>query len=146
MYLRALLALVSVVAAPRAALGGRPQRARVHYGRRGLGRPFFRKAQKYAQIVDHLLEYSRFEPPLRLLVDRLPGGQVVGHVSPRGAGAYNPPQPVEDLAQVVVALGSVFSDEREVRGDEVPLFVGNVAWVRFSCSHARMLTFPGKSS
>src|SRR5215217_3367614 len=32
MHFRALLVLVSIVAAPRAALGGRPQRARVHYG------------------------------------------------------------------------------------------------------------------
>src|SRR5215203_466579 len=143
MYLRALLALVSVVAAPRAALGGRPKLAREHYGRRGLGRPFFRKAQKYAQILDHLLEHSRFYPPLRLLVDRLPGGQVVGHVSPRRAGAYNPPQPVEDLAQVVVSLGSIFSDEREVRGEEVPLFVGNVTGVWFSSSHEQMLPCTG---
>ena len=95
-------------------------------------RPALRKPQKYAQIVDHLLEDARFEPPLRLLVDRLPRRQVVGHVSPRRAGAYDPPQSVEDLAQVVLALGGVLPHEREVRGDKRPLLVGNVAWVWFS--------------
>src|SRR3712207_7585305 len=35
-----------------------------------LGRPAFRKAQEYAQIVDHRFEDARREPPPRLLVDR----------------------------------------------------------------------------
>jgi hypothetical protein len=90
--------------------------------------------------VDHLLEHSRLEPSLRLLVDGFPGGQVVGHVSPRRAGAYDPPQSVEDLAKIVVALRGVLSDEREVWGDEVPLFVGNVTGVWFSSIHAQMLS------
>src|SRR5215217_7517656 len=106
MHLRALLVFVSVVATPRAALGGRPQRARVHYGRRRLRSPLLRKPQKYAQIVDHLLEHSRLEPSLRLLVDGFPRRQVVGHVSPRRAGAYDPPQPVQDLAKFILALGA----------------------------------------
>src|SRR5829696_3822604 len=72
MHLRALLALVPVVAAPMDALRGRSQRARVEYGRRRIGRLALRKPQKYAQIGDHLLEHTRFEPSLRLLVDRLP--------------------------------------------------------------------------
>jgi hypothetical protein len=49
----------------------------------------------------------------------------------------------EDLAQVVVGLRSVFSDEREVRGDEVPLFIGNVTGVWFSSSHDQMLPCTG---
>src|SRR5215212_5207154 len=142
MHLRALLALVSVVAATMAALGSGSQRARVQYGRRRLRSPILRKPQKHAQIVDHLLEDACLDPALRLLVDCLPRRQVVGHVSPRGAGAHDPPQPVEYLAQVVGALGSVLPDKREVRGDKRPLLVGNVAWVWFSCSHAQMLTFP----
>src|SRR5215217_2058761 len=89
MHFRALLVLVSIVAAPRAALGGRPQRARVHYGRPRLRSPLLRKPQKYAQIVDHLLEHSCLEPSLRLLVDGFPRRQVVRHVSPRRAGAYD---------------------------------------------------------
>jgi hypothetical protein len=67
----------------------------------------------------------------------------VGHVSPRRAGAYDPPQPVEDLAQIVLALRGVLSDEREVRSDEVPLFVRNVTGVWFSSSHDQMLSCTG---
>src|SRR5215216_3202054 len=64
MHLGPLLVLVSVVAAPRAALGSGPQRARVEDRRLRLRSPLLRKAQKYAQIVDHLFEHSRLEPSL----------------------------------------------------------------------------------
>ena len=76
-----------------------------------------------AQIVDHILEYSRFYPPLRLLVDGLPRRKVVGHVAPRRACSHHPPQSVEDLAQVVLALGCILSHESQVRSHEVPFFV-----------------------
>src|SRR5215213_10527573 len=142
MHLRALLALVPVVAAPMAAFRGRSQRARVQYGRRRIGRPALRKPQEYAQIVDHLLEHSRFEPSGRLLVDCLPRWQVVGHVSPRGSGPHHPSQAVQHLAQVVVALGHVLPNKREVLSDKLPLLVRNVAWVWFSSSHAEMLSSP----
>src|SRR5215212_320100 len=128
------------------ALGGGSKCTRVEYGRRGVRRPAFRKPQEYAQIVDHLLEDSRFYPPLRLLVDRLPRRQVVGHVSPRRAGPHHPSEPVQHLAQVVLALGRVLPNEREVGSDKLPLLVGNVAWVWFSSSHAQMLSFPSQSS
>src|SRR5215217_3360893 len=71
-----------------------------------LRSPLLRKPQKYAQIVDHLLEHSCLEPSLRLLVEGFPRRQVVRHVSPRRAGAYDPPQPVQDLAKIVLALGA----------------------------------------
>jgi hypothetical protein len=53
----------------------------------------------------------------------------VWHIAPARAGAHDLPQSIEDFAQVVVALRSIFSKERQVRGYEGPLFVGNVAWV-----------------
>ena len=78
-----------------------------------------------------------------MLVDGFPRRQVVGHVAPRRAGAYDPPQPVEDLAQIVVALRGVLSDEREVWGHERPLFIRNVTGVWFSSSHDQMLSCSG---
>ena len=47
----------------------------------------------------------------------------MGHVAPRGAGAYDPPQAIQYLAQIVLALGRVLPNEREVGGDKLPLFV-----------------------
>src|SRR5918995_6543694 len=123
MHLRSLLALVPVVAAPMAALRGGSQGARVEYGRRRIGRAALRKPQEHAQIVDHLLEDARFYPSLCLLVDCLPRWQIVGHVSPRGAGAYDPPQAIQYLAQVVLALGRVLPNEGEVGSDKLLLFV-----------------------
>jgi hypothetical protein len=46
----------------------------------------------------------------------------------------------------VVALWGVFSNERQVRGNKRPLFVGNVTWVWFSSSHAKMLPLPRQGS
>lgn len=51
-------------------------------------------------------------------------------------------EPLLPLCPSQLALGGVFPEERPVRGDESPLFVRDVARVRFSCSHARMLTLP----
>jgi hypothetical protein len=34
------------------------------------------------------------------------------------------------------------NDERQIRDDNRPLFVGNVTWVWFSSCHARTLPFP----
>ncbi len=42
------------------------------------------------------------------------------HIAPGGAGSDDPSKPVEDLAQLVVALWGVFSNERQIRGDEGP--------------------------
>ena len=54
-------------------------------------RPAFRRPQKHAQeIVDHLLKDARFDPPLRLLVDRLP---CVG----RSWGMYLHAEPVRTI-------------------------------------------------
>ena len=98
--------------------------------------------RKIAQIVGHLLEDPGGEPPLRLLIDGRPGRQVVGHVAPLGACPHDPPKPVENLAQLVAALRGILADERQVGGDEGPLFVGNVAWVWFSVLHTNMLPLP----
>ena len=61
----------------------------------------------------------------------------MGQVAPRRAGSHHPPQYVQHLTQVVLALGRVLSNKREVWGGERPLFVRNVARVRFSSRHER---------
>jgi hypothetical protein len=96
--------------------------------------------------VYHLLEDSRFKPSPHLLVNSLPRRKIVWHIAPGRAGSDYPPEPIEDLPQLMVALRGVFSNEGQIRGEEGPLFVGNVAWVRFSVRHAKMLPFPSQSS
>jgi len=91
--------LVSVIAAPRSAFRSGAQSARVKYGRLRFGGPAFRKAQEYAQIVDHRFEYARRESPPRLLVCGFPRRKIVWHIAPSRAGAHDPPQSVEHLAQ-----------------------------------------------
>jgi hypothetical protein len=83
------------------------------------------------------------DPPLRLLVDGFPRWQVVGHVSPWGAGAQHPPQPIEDLSEIVLALKRVFAYQRQIRSHKASLFFRNVTWVRLSGHHTEMPTLLG---
>ena len=89
--------------------------------------------------MDHRLEDSGVDPALGLLVDGLPRREVVWHHAPRGSGSHYPAQGIEDLAQVVDALRGVFAEQREVGGDERPLFVAHVGRVRLSVRHGGML-------
>ena len=71
------------------------------------------------------LRTRRFFPSTNRLelVDDLPWRKVVGHVASGRTGAHDPPQTVEDFAQIVVALWGVLSEERKVRSHERPLFI-----------------------
>jgi hypothetical protein len=48
--------------------------------------------------VDERLKDLSFDPPLCLLVDDIPGRQIVGHHSPRRTTTNYTAQAVEDLA------------------------------------------------
>jgi hypothetical protein len=71
--------------------------------------------------VDDGLEASGAQPAAALLIDRLPRREVLGQVAPLGAGANDPPQGVEDVAEVVDPLAGVLREGAEIRGDELPL-------------------------
>jgi hypothetical protein len=49
-------------------------------------------------------------------------------------------EPVETIAQVVVALAGILSKECQIQSYEGPFLIANVAWVRFSVCHAKMLS------
>ena len=90
-----------------------------------------------AEVVGHRLEDARFDPALGLLVDGGPGREVAGEVAPRSTGADHPSEPVEDGAEVVLALGGLGSEQGEIGGDEGPFLVGDVGGV--ARGHARSL-------
>jgi hypothetical protein len=76
--LAAALALVAVVAAARAALAARLQGTTVQDYRIGLALLAGSKTDHRAQIHDYVFEAACIEPASALLVDRLPGWEVVG--------------------------------------------------------------------
>ena len=82
MQLRPLLAFGSVISRASAALGGRAQGAAVDDGGGRLLGPARGEAQDDAQILGQRLEAARAQPSPRLLVDNLPGRQIVGHPPP----------------------------------------------------------------
>jgi hypothetical protein len=71
--------------------------------------PAFGDSQRCAQVVGERFKDLSFDPSPRLLVDDMPGWQVVKHYSPSGTTMNRPAQAVEYLAQRIIALRSVFS-------------------------------------
>ena len=92
-------------------------------------------AEHGAEVVDDGLEAAGGEPAAGLLVDRLPGGEVLGQVAPGGAAADEPAEGVEDVAEVVDALAGVLGEQAEVGDDELPFGVGDVAGVGLVSDH-----------
>ena len=104
-------------------------------GGRRLGIPALGEAEHGAEVVDDGLEAAGGEPAAGLLVDRRPGREVLGDVTPLGAGADDPAEGVEDVAEAVLALAGVLGEQAEVGQDELPLGVGDVAGVGLVSDH-----------
>ena len=79
--------------------------------------------------MNNSLEAAPLDPSLGLLVDRTPGWEVAGQVAPGSAGAHQPAQGVEDLAQGIVSLGSLLAHQAQIGGYEGPLVIGNVTGI-----------------
>jgi hypothetical protein len=137
-HLAASLALVAVVATARAALAARLQGTAVQDHRTGLALPARGKANHRAQVHDHGLEAARIEPAAALLVDRLPGREVVRQQSPRRTRPYDPAQGVENLPQAVLALRRVLGHQGKVGGSEAPFFVADISWIGLSWHRSKI--------
>ena len=85
--------------------------------------------------MDDGLEAAGGEPAAGLLIDHLPGREVLGQVTPGGAAADDPTEGVEDVAEVVDALAGVLGQQAEIGPDELPLGVGDVAGVGLVSDH-----------
>lgn len=107
-----------VAAGPLAAFDRRLKRTAVEDGSRGIGLPPCGQPQQASQIMDEVFEDSGFDPAPGLLLDGVPRWQVARHHAPGGTGTHHPAQAIVDLALGMIALGSVFSHERQVRGHE----------------------------
>jgi hypothetical protein len=134
-HLRALHPLVAVVAGPAAALDGRPEHAAVEDRGGGLAAPALGQPEHGPEVVDDGLEAAGIEPAAGLLVDRLQGREVLGQEPPGGAGADDPPQGVEGVAEAMDVLAGVLGQEAEVGDDERPLGVRDIAGVELMSDH-----------
>lgn len=128
-HLGALLALVSVVAGPRATFWGALQSAPVEDGRRRLRRALGEPPQELAQIVRQGFETAGGNPPLDLLIDARRRRKIVRDHVPRTTHPHQVAHRVEDLAQRVRTLGSVLLHQGQIRSTERPLLIGHVAGI-----------------
>ena len=91
--------------------------------------------------MNHGFKAACLPPSLGLLMHRRPGRQVVGQQAPRATGLDHVTHRVEQLTQRIEALGGVFAQQRQVRGDERPLLITHVGRMRFA-AHAASLPHP----
>ena len=128
------LRLCSVVAAPRAAL--REWSVSVRESRMaavGSERSALRKPQQYAQIVDHLLEDARLEPPPASAGRRPPTAAGRGACSATAEPVRTIHlSPLKTSRRSWSRCGASSRTSARYGATKRPLFVGNVAWVWFS--------------
>ena len=131
---------------PRAstAFRGALQGAAVQNHRTRLGGSSLADADQHPQIGNDRFEDAGRQPTTRLLVDRLPGWQIVGHIAPLESGAGNEAQSIEELAQGMNALRGILAHEGEVGGQKSPFLIGNIGVVGGTGRgvHSAMLPHP----
>jgi len=86
-------------------------------------------AQEFPQVMDKSNEALGFNPAHALLVDGVPGRQVMGDEPLGCACAYHPAQSVEDFAQGMLALGCLFGHQGQIRDDKSPFGIRDVTGV-----------------
>ena len=88
---------------------------------------------QHAQVMAHRLEDARLDPALALLIDHLPGRQIVRQSAPRTARPHHVAQAVKHLAQRVNALTAILRQQTQVGTHEQPLLVAHIFGVGFAC-------------
>src|SRR5277367_1959215 len=131
MNLGALALLVPVKASPGSALRGGLYSTTVQNDRAGIGLSVQRHPQNGSQVVRHSFKTSRFDPPLRLLIDHTPRRQIIGQHTPGSARPDQITQRIEDLAQRVLPLRRTLFHQRQIVDAETPLFVADIARITF---------------
>src|SRR3712207_7091323 len=126
MALSALHLFSAIVTALLSSHPGRLNRLAIHYGCAGLRVPIEANTHPLAQGGVHPFPCPIQSPGAEVVVDGLPGREVVRQQSPGATAANDVEDGVQDLAGTV-RLGTPSSvREGEVRFEEGPLFVGEV--------------------
>lgn len=103
-----------IVAGSMVAFGTRLQRVLVKDGGGALFLSSLHQAQHGSQVVNHRFEHSCFQQPQGLLIDRLPWWQIIVHQAPRCSSSYNPAQPIEHFAQLMLLLRHLFCQQCQI--------------------------------
>src|SRR5919107_1081574 len=135
MTLPALDLLGSVVTAFLSAHARGLDRLAIHYGRAGLEVPIEPHPHPLAQGRVHLFPGSVQAPGAEVVVDGLPGWEVMGQQSPGTTALENVEDGVCDLAQFVEARTPGSFGSRKMARQTAPFGIGKVALV--CSSHAR---------
>src|SRR5271166_997959 len=121
--------VLGIVAAPLLAPGGRVDRLTVDARRRSGVVGLLHRADLAAKEVVELLQGPVSSPLVEVTPDGALGWEVHGQIAPLAAGAEDVEDGVEDVPYVGLAGPSAGVDRRDVRLDQGPLCVGDVAGI-----------------
>jgi hypothetical protein len=141
MHFAAFAPLGTIIARMAATLGRRLQHAAIENGGSGLAFAPFDSAQQQAQVLHHRLEGAGRQPALRLLINDVPGRQIMRHHAPSRSRAHHPAQAVIHFSQAILSLSGILGQQRQIRRDESPFVVAHITWVGISRVHATILAW-----
>ena len=134
--------LLGPVVAVRPAHRGRLDRLAVDDRHAGRWLPAGGDTHLLTQFLEQLFPGPVPLPPLRVVVDRLPGGEVMRQTPPGAALAIAIEQGVDDLTDVNFTGTAAGASQRNQRFQQQPLLVGRVTGVRLAV-HAAELQLTG---
>jgi hypothetical protein len=108
------------------------QRSTVKHGSTGLFVVFLSQSQHSSQVTHDGFKHACLKPPLGLLRDKRPRGQIMVDHPPLGSCTHHPTQPVEHFLQGVLTLRRVFTHQRQVGSHKTPFFIAHSAGVCIS--------------
>src|SRR3982751_4703810 len=134
--------VLGVVPPPLLAPGGRVDRLAVD-ARRGAGVVrLLPGTDLLAEEVVDGVEGAVGPPPVEVAPDGALGGQVAGQVAPLAAGAEDVEDGVQDIPHLGLAGPPAAGLGREMRHDQVPLGIGDVAGVVVGCHTTSTMLSP----
>ena len=126
MALSALYLFAAVVASLIPAYAGRFDRLAVHYSCTGLRVPLEVHPHPLVQSLGHPFPRSIHSPLTEVVVDGLPGWEVMGQKAPSAAATDYVKDSVEDLTQAMEARSPFVFWGRQESFDALPLSVGKI--------------------
>jgi hypothetical protein len=123
---------VAVKPGPRTTLRGGLQRAAVEDDGAGIAFALQSHAQDGPQIMSHRLEASGLDPAPGLLIDNLPGRQIMRHHPPLSSHFNQVAKGVEGFPQWIHSLRCLLTHQSEITHAELPFLIAHIRRIIFS--------------
>ncbi len=133
MYLRSFLLLGPVIPRAVSTLWRRLKRTSIQNCRRRFEISIIEKSNYGPKVVRNVLENTRMQPAASLLINGSPRRKIMWQKSPLTASLDDIAYCVEQIAKSVRPLRCILAHESQIREQELPFTIRDVAWIRLPC-------------